>query len=43
MDAEALTRATDFLVSLARLIDRDAGRAAGASAASQPPAAAERV
>ena len=43
VDAEALTRATDFLVSLARLIDRDAGRAAGAPAASQPPAAAERV
>jgi peptidase M28-like protein len=43
VDAEALTRATDFLVSLARLIDRDTGRAAGAPAASQPPAAAERV
>ena len=43
VDAQALTRATDFLVSLARLIDRDAGRAAGAPAASQPPAAAERV
>jgi hypothetical protein len=43
VDAEALTRATDFLVSLARLIDREAGRAAGAPAASQPPAAAERV
>jgi hypothetical protein len=43
VDAGALTRATDFLVSLVRLIDRDAGRAAGAPAASQPPAAAERV
>jgi hypothetical protein len=42
VDAEALTHATDFLVSLARLIDRDAGRT-GAPAASQPPAAAERV
>ena len=42
VDAEALTRATDFLVSLARLIDRDTGRAAGAPV-SQPPAAAERV
>jgi hypothetical protein len=43
VDAEALTRATEFLVSLARLIDRDTGRAASAPAASQPPAAAERV
>jgi Peptidase family M28 len=42
VDAEALTRATDFLVSLARLIDRDAGRRAGA-AASQPAVAVERV
>src|SRR4029077_18877676 len=39
VDAEDLTRATAFLVSLARLIARDAGRAAGAPAASQPPAA----
>ena len=42
VDAEALTRATDFLVSLARLIDRDAGR--GTATATQPPAAtAQRV
>jgi hypothetical protein len=41
VDGEALTRATEFLVSLVRLIDRDAGRGA---AQSQPPAAtAERV
>jgi hypothetical protein len=41
VDGEALSRATDFLVSLVRLIDRDAGRGA---AHSQPPAAtAERV
>jgi hypothetical protein len=40
VDGEALTRATAFLVSLVRLIDRDAGRVAP----SQPPAAAaERV
>jgi hypothetical protein len=42
VDAEALTRATDFLVSLTRLIDRDAGRA-GASATARRSAAAERV
>ncbi len=42
VDAEALTRATDFLVSLVRLMDRDAGRHAGA-AASQPTAAVEPV
>ena len=42
VDAEALTLATDFLVSLARLIDRDAGR--GTATATQPPAAtAQRV
>ena len=40
VDGEALTRATDFLVSLVRLMDRDAGR----GASSQPPAVtAERV
>jgi Peptidase family M28 len=40
VDTEALTRATDFVVSLVRLMDRDAGRAAP----TQPPAAAaERV
>jgi hypothetical protein len=44
VDAEALTRATDFLVSLARLVDRDAGRQTGATGTSPPPAAtAERV
>ena len=42
VDAEALTRATDFLISLARLIDRDAGRQPGATAP-QPAAAAGRV
>lgn len=42
VDAEALTRATAFLVSLARLIDRDAGRQPGATAP-QPAAAAGRV
>jgi hypothetical protein len=42
VDAESLTRATEFLVSLVRLIDRDAGRG-GPPAASQPPATAERV
>src|SRR3954454_8038306 len=40
VDDEALTRASDYLISLARLIDRDAGRAAGAIAAPAPPAAA---
>jgi hypothetical protein len=41
VDPDALTGATDFIVALARLIDRDAGRRA---AAGQPPAAAaERV
>jgi Zn-dependent M28 family amino/carboxypeptidase len=34
VDAEALTRATDFVVSLARLLDREAGR----TAAPQPTA-----
>jgi hypothetical protein len=43
VDSEALTRATDFIVSLARLIDRDAGRRAGSPDAPQPRAAAERV
>jgi hypothetical protein len=37
VDSEALTRATDFVVSLARLLDREAGR----TSASQP--AAERT
>ncbi len=34
VDGEALTRATEFVVALARLLDRDVARAAGAS----PPA-----
>jgi hypothetical protein len=41
VDAEALTRATGFIVSLARLIDRDAGRVA--PTAESPAATAERV
>jgi Peptidase family M28 len=41
VDAQALTRATDFVVALVRLIDRDAGRARRAT---PPPApAAQRV
>jgi hypothetical protein len=41
VDSEALTRATGFIVSLARLIDRDAGRVGPAG---KPPAATpERV
>jgi hypothetical protein len=43
VDAQALTNATDFLVSLARLIDREAGRAAGGAAAKPQAAAPERV
>ena len=43
VDSDALTQATDFLIALARLIDRDAGRRAGGVAAAQPPAAAGRV
>jgi Peptidase family M28 len=43
VDDGALTRATSFLVSLARLIDRDAGRGTGATAAQPPAATAERV
>jgi hypothetical protein len=40
IDAQALDHATDFLISLVRLLDRDAGR----SAPSPPPAVtAERV
>jgi hypothetical protein len=42
IDSEALTRATEFVVSLARLIDRDTGR--GATASPEPPVVtAERV
>jgi Peptidase family M28 len=42
VDSEALTHATDFVVALARLLDRDAGRrAAPAPASRASPAAAE--
>jgi hypothetical protein len=44
VDSEALTGATDFIIALARLIDRDAGRRASADSVTEPPAAtAERV
>jgi hypothetical protein len=43
IDSDALTRATDFIVALARLIDRDAGRAASTRATEQPAAATQRV
>jgi Peptidase family M28 len=44
VDSDALTKATDFVVALARLIDRDAGRRSSAGRATEPPAAsAERV
>ena len=39
VDSAALSRATDFVVALSRLIDREAGRTAG-TAATVPPAAA---
>jgi hypothetical protein len=42
VDATALGRATDFVVALSRLIDREASRKLGAAPA-QAPAAAERV
>ena len=44
VDSAALRRATDFVIALSRLIDREAGRTAG-TAATAPPAAstAERV
>jgi peptidase M28-like protein len=42
VDEAALTRATDFVIGLARLIDRDAGRQPGA-AAEPATAAADRV
>jgi hypothetical protein len=40
VDSEALTEATDFVVALARLIDRDAGRRASADSPVEPTAAA---
>jgi hypothetical protein len=43
VDSTALGRATDFAVALARLIDRDAGRANTAAPANPPAAAAQRV
>jgi hypothetical protein len=44
VDSTALTEATNFIVSLARLVDRDAGRQAGTGPTSKQPAAtAERV
>ena len=39
VDSNALTEATDFVVALARLIDRDAGRRASPGHATEPPAA----
>ena len=43
VDSTALDRATDFVVALSRLIDREAGRTIGAAPSSPPAAAAERV
>jgi hypothetical protein len=43
VDPAALHRATDFIVALSRLIDRDAGRTVTTLAGSPPPATAERV
>jgi Peptidase family M28 len=44
VDSAALHQATDFVVALSRLIDRDAGRAAGTPTGSaQPAPTAERV
>jgi hypothetical protein len=42
VDAAALSRATDFVVALSRLIDREAGRTT-AAIAPQAAAAGERV
>jgi hypothetical protein len=39
VDPEALTRATDFVVALARLLDRDVGRWANQAPAAEPGAA----
>jgi Peptidase family M28 len=39
VDSEALTRATDFVVSLACLLDREAGRSPAQSQATGPPPA----
>jgi hypothetical protein len=43
VDPAALQRATDFVVALSRLIDREAGRTVTTLAGSPPPATAERV
>jgi hypothetical protein len=43
VDSPALARATDFVVALCRLIDREAGRGSGAIPAQTQAAAAERV
>src|SRR4051794_34492590 len=43
VDSDSLTQATDFIVALARLIDRDAGRAASTPASEQPATAGQRV
>jgi hypothetical protein len=38
VDEQALTRATEFVVALARLLDRDAGRRGRATPAAAEPA-----
>jgi hypothetical protein len=44
VDSAALRRASDFVIALSRLIDREAGRTAGTAAAAPPAAStAERV
>jgi Peptidase family M28 len=43
VDSDALTEATGFLIALARLVDRDAGRAAATPTAQPAAAAAGRV
>jgi hypothetical protein len=44
VDSAALSRATDFVIALSRLIDREAGRAGGTASGTLPAAsAAERV
>jgi hypothetical protein len=43
VDATALHRATDFVIALSRLIDREAGRTVKTLAGSSPAATAERV
>jgi hypothetical protein len=43
VDSDALTGATDFVVALARLIDRDAGRGAAVASPAEPAATAGRV